>query len=360
MMGKTGEIMMEQDRALIVISPQTVFLVFGLLFAIWLLVNLQKVIVLVFIAWLFAATLYPAVSWLEKRKWPKGLSIGLFYSICLALLGGLFFFMGDVLATQITELINDFPALMDRASRYVSSIPGIRRDFQLEAWLTEQARTLAFNVQALFKASISYVFSLLSAFLGVFTVLVLTFLMLMKPKSLEDSLVRLFPLHLRPRAIHFMETVSGNVGRFIRGQTMVAASIALLTGIGLAILGVEYVLVLALLAFVLDFIPIIGSLLAAVFAILVALGQNPLLALWTAILYIVVNQLEANVIGPLIVGKAVGLGPFWIIFSILAGGTLYGIPGAFLAIPVAVIIKLVIDEFYIPDVVQTPPTTGTA
>ncbi|HEY9687408.1 MAG TPA: AI-2E family transporter, partial [Coleofasciculaceae cyanobacterium] len=167
--------------------------------------------------------------------------------------------------------------------------------------------------------------------------------------------VRLFPVHLRPRAAHFIETVSGNIGRYIRGQSMVAGSVALLIGIGLVILGVEYPLVLALLAFVLDFIPIVGSLAAAAFAIMVAFGQSPLLALWTAILYIVANQLEANVIGPLIVGKAVGLGPFWIIFSILAGGTLYGIPGAFLAIPVAVIIKLVIDEFYVGSFLQTPP-----
>ncbi|HEY9687378.1 MAG TPA: AI-2E family transporter, partial [Coleofasciculaceae cyanobacterium] len=163
--------MAEQSRALIVISPQTVFLVFGLLFATWLLINLQTVIVLLFIAWLFASTLSPAVAWLENRKWPRGISISLFYIVFLTLVGGLVFFLGDILIRQITDLINNFPVLMERTSRYLSQISGIRSDFHLEAWLTSQARTLSFNVQALLKASIGYVFSFLSAFLNVLTVL---------------------------------------------------------------------------------------------------------------------------------------------------------------------------------------------
>jgi predicted PurR-regulated permease PerM len=157
----------------------------------------------------------------------------------------------------------------------------------------------------------------------------------------------LFPQERRNRLDVFFNRIAREVGGYVRGQSIVAGAIALLTWLGLKLIGVPYAEVLGLLAFLLDFIPVVGSLLAAVFAVLIALSNSPMDALWTVVLYIAANQLEANFLGPLVIGQAVGVTPLWIILAILTGGALAGVPGVFLAIPSIVIIKAAVEEFYI-------------
>lgn len=339
---------LQPNRTLVVIEPKSILLVFALGILLWLAVQIREMLVLLFIAWLLASTLYPAVDWLERRQHlPKAVGIALFYILIIGLVGGLIAMMTDLMVEQATSLLENLPALSERVLGFFSHLPGLQ-DLNLREFFSQNVRTVAAQSRNIVLSTLTYLFMFVQGFLGLLTILILTLLMLLHSAQLENAFAGLIPPSKRQRITNFFRQACRNIGAYIRGQLIVAAAIALITWLGLVFLDVPYAGVLGLLTFVLDLIPVIGSLLAAVFAVLIALSQAPMLALWTALLYIITNQLEANVLGPLILGRTVGIGPFWIILSTITGGILAGIPGVFLAIPTAVIIKLVIDEFYLP------------
>jgi predicted PurR-regulated permease PerM len=162
----------------------------------------------------------------------------------------------------------------------------------------------------------------------------------------------LVPVAKRNKIEELLKTVAAKAGAYARGQLLVMTATGVLTGLGLYFLGVPYALTLGVITFILDIVPILGPFIAAGFGIIVALAQDPMLALWTALLYLIVQQMENNFLSPMILGKSVGLNSFWILLSIFAGGALFGIIGVILAVPTAVAIGLLIEEFYIKDYIE--------
>ena len=148
--------------------------------------------------------------------------------------------------------------------------------------------------------------------------------------------------------IDLINRMQKKIGLWFRGQLLLCFTIFLLTYIGLSILGIKYALVLAILAGLTEFVPYLGPVIGAVPAVFLAFTQSPLLALFTLILYIVVQQVENNILVPKVMEKAVGINPIVSIAVLMIGFQLAGIVGAILSIPVAtaagVIIKDVFDN----------------
>jgi predicted PurR-regulated permease PerM len=330
----------------VLIAPKTVVLILALLLLLWLLYQSQQALVLVFVAYLIACSLYPAVRWLECRNLPRGWSILIFYLIFLALATGVTYLMFGLLSDQGGSFLKALPTYVDRLTDFARHLPVLRDQPKLLTSLTTNTQMLTQQVYQLLLSTFDYLFLVFQGFLSIISVSVLVFLMILQPRQIESALVSLFPPSARPAATEFFRLVSERLGLFIRGQLLVALAVGLMVALGLWLMGVPYALVLGVLAFALDLLPIVGSLLASAFGVLVALGQDPMLAVWTLLLYLVANQLEANFLSPWILGHSVGLGTFWVILSLLFGGTLYGLAGVFLAIPVAILIKLFLQSFY--------------
>jgi predicted PurR-regulated permease PerM len=137
------------------------------------------------------------------------------------------------------------------------------------------------------------------------------------------------------------------LGSFIRGYFLVAAIVGGLTAIAMALLGLEFALMLGIFAGLAELIPYFGPVIGAVPAIGLAVLQSKWLAAKVALAFFVIHQLEGNIISPKILGDKVGLHPLMVIFSLMAGGELYGLAGMLLAVPVAAVLRVVVVFVYI-------------
>jgi len=138
--------------------------------------------------------------------------------------------------------------------------------------------------------------------------------------------------------------VEVKTGAWVRGQIVLMFLVGFTTYIGLTILGVEFALPLAVIAGLLELIPTIGPIVSAIPAAIIAFTQGPLLGLGVIALYILIQQLENNILVPKVMEKAVGLSPLITIFSLLVGAALFGILGAVLAVPFAAITYLIVED----------------
>ncbi|MBU4332000.1 AI-2E family transporter, partial [Patescibacteria group bacterium] len=135
------------------------------------------------------------------------------------------------------------------------------------------------------------------------------------------------------------------IGSWLRGQVILMIIIGILSYIGLLILGVRYALLLALFAGLMEIIPYIGPIFGAVPAVFIALTQSPIKGLLVIVLYLIIQQLENNLIVPKIMKRAVGLNPIVVILVILIGGKIAGIVGALIAVPVATAFSVMLKDF---------------
>ena len=150
---------------------------------------------------------------------------------------------------------------------------------------------------------------------------------------------------LGDRLVIVVKDIEERLGAWVRGQLLLALIIGLASYLGLFILGISYVLPLALIAGILEMVPIIGPIISAIPAIIVALTVSPGLALAVAALYIIIQQLENNLIVPTVMHKVLGMPPLAILLALMVGGRLGGVVGIILAVPVLLVIQTVVGEF---------------
>ena len=134
--------------------------------------------------------------------------------------------------------------------------------------------------------------------------------------------------------------MDNSLGSFIRGQLLISAIVGILIAVGLSIMGVDFALIIGLIAGIFNIVPYFGPIIGAVPAVVFALLKSPLTAVYVVLLFAVVNQVESSIISPNILGEHVGLHPVTVIFSIISGGYLFGILGVILAVPVTSIVKV--------------------
>lgn len=180
-----------------------------------------------------------------------------------------------------------------------------------------------------------------------------------EPKLYRTGLLKLLPARGRPLAAEAIEDSANALKRWLKGRLVSMTIVGILTGVGLMLLGVPAALALAIVAFVLEFIPFIGPILSAVPAVLLAVAISPELALWTAGLYFLVQQVEGNIVEPLVQKRAVSLPPTLLLFAIVAATLLFGVPGVILAAPLTVVLFVLVKRLYVREALDTPtPVPG--
>ena len=197
-------------------------------------------------------------------------------------------------------------------------------------------------------AAVSTVFGAVRNVLGgvfaLVTVVLLTFYMLVDSREIFSFFVRLFPRHHRAQVASISATVTAKVSAWLGGQLLLAFIIGTTSAIGLGLMGVPYFYVLALISAVGEMIPMIGPILSAIPAILVAVTVSPGLAIGVLVFFVLQQQLENTVLVPKIMGRQVGLSPVTVILSLAIGGELLGVVGAILSVPTAAIIQVLVEE----------------
>lgn len=335
------EFMRRLVRAVAVVTASTI-----LLAALW---AARDALVVIYVSALIAMGFSPLVRLIERpraRRRHHGLPrVFAALSIYLSIIGVV------VLVGLIVV-----PALVEQATTLWNRLPQHFNDFQralIRYGLTRRTVTLQEAVQNAPAGSggsaMSTVFTALSSvvggFLGLITIVILSFYFLIEAEALMQYATRFVPKGQRAHVIAAAGESVAKVSAWLRAQLVLAGVMGTFTAIGLGLLKVPYFYVVALIAAVGETIPIVGPIIAGVTAVAVSLSVSPKLALAVGVFFLALHQLEANVLVPKIMEQRVGVSPVAVLVALLIGNAILGLAGAILAIPTAAIISVMIEEF---------------
>ncbi len=309
----------------------------------WAAGHVVRSLLLLAIAALLAFALAPAVKLLQ-RAIPRFLAILIVYLVVLAAFG---FFVYLIINTSIVQV-----GLLSQEVRYLLTPGNNAQQTPLEALLRtfgisqEQITLARQQIVAQLGGFAGSVLPLLTSFfdflLDIVIVAVVSIYLLIDGSRVNNWLRNNMPRQQRGRVDLLLETLERVVGGYIRGQLLLSTLIGLLVGIGMTLFHVPYAVLLGVLAFILEFIPVLGTLVSGAICVLIAFTQGWLIAVGVLIYFVVVHVIEGDVIGPRIVGKAVGLHPVVSLVALIAGAELFGILGALFASPVAGVLQAII------------------
>lgn len=309
------------------ISHRTVIFTAGFILALWIIYLIRDLLIILFVAVIFVSALDSLVKFFIKLKLPKVLSIALTYLIIIAAVAAL--------------IISIVPPLVEQSSRLIVAAPSLVAQFFN---ITNIDKTVFSSELTSFSKNLfSLTLSIFDNLLTIIFLLVLTFYMLLEKEDLESRIASLFKSR-EERVRKSMIKIEEKLGAWLQGQLILSLLIGILSYIGLTILNIPYALPLALIAGIMEVIPVIGPIISALPAIFLALTISPLLSVGVAAMYLVIQQMENNLIVPQVMKRAVGLNPLVVILAIAIGGRLLGIPGALLAVPMAVVFQIIATE----------------
>lgn len=323
------------------ISTYTIIKIVFVLLILVFLYNIITVVGIVFVAWVFASAMDPLIDRMQRWKIPRGISILLVYLVGAGALAGIGFLMAPPLVEQIRSLSENFPQYYEQVMALVPSAEGL----DLQQTLQNSLGSLAESLGTLGGSVYSAAASVINIVVGVVAVLVIAFYMTIHENSIRKFLQIIAPVRYQPYLIQKMHTIQRKLGSWLWGQIVLMVIIGVLAFIGLKILGVQYALLLAIIAGIGEFIPIIGPIISAIPAVFFAFADSPVKALLVIILFIVIQQLENHIIVPKVMHKAVGLNPLIIIFAMLVGAQVAGLVGVIIAIPASTIIGIFMKDF---------------
>lgn len=320
------------------ISQKSILFVFVVIIAGFLIHQLRDLLVLLFLALIFSSALNPLVKKLQHFRFPRPLAILSVYVLVIGALIGMFSYLVPPLVRESVTLVTKL---------HLPQLPETLEFSQLQKTI-EDYNGITSRVGTSIPSVIGAVFSTFSGVLVVFTFLVLTYYLLIERDKLHMYLIWLFgKIEPEKRAKHFIDRLELELGGWVRGELFLMLVIGTMTYIGLRILGVQYALPLAIFAGLLEAIPNIGPTISAVPSVVVAFfTMSPAMGVAVILLYVLVQQLENNIIVPKIMSKAVDISPLVALIALIAGLRLGGVPGAALAIPTFIFIRAVVREFF--------------
>lgn len=297
-----------------------------------------------------AYILSPLVSAIERRGTPRVGAILLAY-LALFFVGAAVFLYGvPRLVEQLNSLLVAIPEYAGQVREIIQSLQAIYTGLGLPdemrevldegiVWVEESVLEFVRKLMAALVGTVGYVFKILLA-------PVLAYYFLKDLELIKRKAVLAVPEEWREEALELLKEIDRVLGSFIRGYLTVAAVVGFLTALAMAVLGLEFAFMLGLFAGLTELIPYFGPVIGAVPAVGLALLHSKWLAAKVALTFLIIHQLEGNIISPKILGDKVGLHPLLVIFSLLAGGELYGLAGMLLAVPAAAVLKIIIKFLY--------------
>lgn len=312
--------------------------IFALLFAYYL----RDIIFILFIAILVTLIIVPYVDFLESKNIPRIIAAMLIFAIIFIFLGSLIFLIAPPLAKQLSLLSMVIPQyLADNAFIIDRTLLRSELSAPLQELLVEASGYFK-NITTSFFAGI---FNLLGGFMSAILTIVIAFYLVIEENGIERFVKDVVPKKLQGRSLNVIKKVQIKLGRWVLGQLSLGVIVGVMSYVGLTFLGLtEFALVLALIAGMLELVPYIGPILSAIPAIIIALTISINHAFLTLILYFLIQQFENYLIVPKVMEKSVNLHPIVIIIAVIVGGKIAGITGALLAVPVAAIISIIVDD----------------
>lgn len=360
----------------ITIAPRTIWYAAAAVVAlavVWLLVTQALVALLIFfVAVIIGEAARPIVQGLARRRVPRVLGVLLVLLVAAIILGLLIWLLVTPLVAEFGTLSANAPTYTRRLQAwFAASVATLHSNPQIGSFIDSIAQQFFSSLQSIAPSLIRVPFTLLTgAFGGLLSIVVtltMTVFWLTSSEKLKRFTLSLFPERLQPNLDTIFADMGQSLGGYVRGVLIAMLLIGIFTALGLGILGVPYALLLGVLAGLTECIPYIGPWLSGAVAVVVALVTvDPLKAFEVVLLFLVVQQVEGNLIQPLVMSRSVHLDPLLVLVAILIGSELMGLMGAVLAVPFVALLQSLVTHAIAPAIRRasgrgdSPPPPDTA
>ena len=334
-------------------SGRTVYAGIGLVFALLLggyfVYSITGVVLAFLLTILFSIILSAPVNYLHRRG--VGRTWGMLTVI--AVFAGVIYLFGlavvPVVEAQSAQLVEDFPALLEEALALFNRVQGF---FGLGARVSLNGESLPdIGRQLLTGSAVSTAagvgLTLATALSLGLVVLIATVYMVIRPEPWVEGFVSLFPAGWRQRAREVLWEMYHAVQRWFIGQLAAMTFIAVFWAVSLWAIGVPFALLLGIFSGLVSFIPYEGATISVVLPLLLALISEPFTAVYVILAFVAIQQIEGNILQPLLMSRAVDLHPALVVFAILTMGTLFGIVGVFVAVPLVAALQVLVRELWV-------------
>ncbi|NMA13924.1 MAG: AI-2E family transporter [Clostridia bacterium] len=303
-----------------------------------------------FLSIIFAYILLPGVETLVKRQIPISLAILIIYLTVASVVAVLILYVFPGIFAELNRFAETVPLYTGQIQVWLSQLHEVYNRFNIPEGIRQVIdETILLVEKTLIQAARNIaqgIIGLVGHVLSIVIVPVLTFYFLKDHELICKRIVSLLPPAYRTEFLTLWARINSVLRKFIRGHLSVACIVGTLTGLGLALVGVDYAVTLGLMAGAADIIPYFGPIIGALPAVFLALLQSKKLALKVVLIMFIVQQLENSIISPRIIGDSVGIHPLAIIFVLLIGGYFWGVLGMLFAVPLAVVLRVLITYVY--------------
>jgi predicted PurR-regulated permease PerM len=334
-------------------SGRTAYTVIGLVFALlvggYFAYRTTGVILAFLLTILLSIILSAPVNYLARRGLPRTWGV----LAVIAALAGLLWLFGLALVpaveTQSRQFVETFPTLLEEAlalANRLQSFFGLGTQIGLDPEsLSGVGREVLTGNTVSTAAGVGLTAATVVSLAAV--VFISTIYLVIRPEPWLNGFVSLFPAGWRQRTREVLQTLYHTVQRWFLGQLAAMTFIAVFWAISLSLIGVPFALLLGIFSGLISFIPYLGALISVVLPVLLALISDPFSVVWVILAFVIIQQIEGNLLQPIVMSRAVDLHPALVIFAILVMGTLFGLIGVFLAVPLVAVLQVLVRELWV-------------
>jgi predicted PurR-regulated permease PerM len=338
------------EERLVRFRPRAILLVLGVILAAAIVLEVlwvtRSVLIWILIAVFLAMALNPAVEWLTAHRLRRGVAVAIVFCGAIVIIAGIAATFVPTLVREVNSLADAIPGYIDNLTRGRGKLGFLERDYQIVEKVREAIKKSgAGGLLGLSNTALTLTRSVVNAVFAVVTIAFLTLFMLIEGPAWVERCYGLLPDTSQPRWRKVGGDIYRTVGGYVTGNLTISLIAGVASTIALLVLGVPYAVALGLIVGLLDLIPLAGATIAAVIVATVGFLHSTSAGIVLIVFFVVYQQLENQVLQPLVYGRTVQLSPLIVLISVLMGAELAGVIGALGAIPIAGAIQVVVVDW---------------
>ena len=301
---------------------------------------------------IFYYLLTPVVDWLEKKRFSRNTAIAFVFSLVILLIIGGMNYILPIIQRQLASLIEIWPSYWDTFIGQVEALLNteILSDFMIQTEDSSFIETLTNQTSSVLNATVGGIGNVIGTITRViitlFTMPFVLFYLLKDGKEIPHRLTHFIPVKARPTVNKLLTKINRQVSYYVRGQLIVAIFVGIMFWLGFTLVGLDFALTLGIFAGFLNLIPYLGSFIATIPALIIAVVDSPFMLLKVLIVFGIEQLMEGRVISPQVLGSSLKIHPVNIIFLLLVAGRLFGLLGVVFGIPGYAIIKIIASMLF--------------
>ncbi|WP_246116949.1 AI-2E family transporter [Alkalibacterium kapii] len=301
---------------------------------------------------IFYYLLTPLVDWLESKRFSRNTGIAFVFSVVILVIIGGMNYIVPIIQRQVLSLIDIWPSYWDNFIGQVENLfnIGIFSNFMTQTESSSFIETITEQTSSVLNATVggigSFIGTVTRVIITLFTTPFVLFYLLKDGKEIPHALSRFIPTKIRPTVNKLFSDINRQISFYVRGQLIVAIFVGIMFYIGFSLIGLDFALTLGIFAGFLNLIPYLGSFIATIPALIIAVVDSPFMLFKVLIVFGVEQLLEGRVISPQVLGNSLKIHPVNIIFLLLIAGRLFGVMGVVFGIPGYAIIKIIVSMIF--------------